>query len=101
LQDRGGWETLQTAEAFVHFAVTAVEQLGDLVDDWITVNEPFCAAFHGHLSGLHAPGITREASALRAALVLLHAHGAATRAMHAVSPGLRIGIAMNLSDLEA
>ncbi|WP_157001044.1 glycoside hydrolase family 1 protein [Agromyces laixinhei] len=101
LQERGGWASLETAAAFVHFAVTAVRELGDLVRDWITINEPFCAAFHGHLSGLHAPGIRDEAIALRAALVQLHAHGEAVRAIRAVAPGARLGLAMNLSDLEA
>lgn len=100
LQDRGGWADLATAAAFVHFATVAVSELGDLVTDWITVNEPFCAAFHGHLSGLHAPGIRDEPTALRAAMVLLHAHAEAVRALRQVAPLIRLGLAMNLSDLE-
>ncbi|WP_179206795.1 glycoside hydrolase family 1 protein [Microbacterium esteraromaticum] len=100
LQERGGWASLATADAFVHFVRVAAAELGDLVDDWITVNEPFCAAFHGHLSGLHAPGIRDEATALRAALMQLHAHGEAVRALRAVDAGFRVGLAMNLSDLE-
>ncbi len=100
LQDRGGWADLSTAAAFVHFATTVVRELGDLVIDWITVNEPFCAAFHGHLSGIHAPGTHDEATALRAAFVQLHAHGQAARALREIAPSARIGLAMNLSDLE-
>ncbi|MBT2498602.1 family 1 glycosylhydrolase [Agromyces sp. ISL-38] len=99
LQDRGGWTSLATTDAFVHFANVAARELGDLVNDWITVNEPFCAAFHGHLSGLHAPGIQDEPTALRAALVQLHTHGEAARALRAINPDFRIGLAMNLSDL--
>jgi beta-glucosidase len=101
LQDRGGWTDLATTEAFVHFARVAAREFGDLVNDWITVNEPFCAAFHGHLSGLHAPGIRDEATALRAALVQLYTHGEAVRALRAIDPEFRIGLAMNLSDLTA
>ncbi|KRE23327.1 glycoside hydrolase family 1 protein [Agromyces sp. Soil535] len=99
LQERGGWTDLATTDAFVHFANVAARELGDLVNDWITVNEPFCAAFHGHLSGLHAPGIQDEPTALRAALVQLHTHGEAVRALRAVNPDFRIGLALNLSDL--
>jgi beta-glucosidase len=99
LQDGGGWTNLATAEAFVHFASVAARELSDLVSDWITVNEPFCAAFHGHLSGQHAPGIQDEGTALRAALMQLHAHGEATRALRDIAPEARIGLAMNLSDL--
>jgi beta-glucosidase len=100
LQDRGGWTSLETVSAFVDFVTVAVGELGDLVDEWITVNEPFCAAFHGHLSGEHAPGIRDEATALRAALMQLHAHGEAVRTIRRLAPGARTGLAMNLSDLE-
>ncbi len=100
VQDRGGWADLRTAAAFVHFATTVVRELGDVVSDWITINEPFCAAFHGHLSGIHAPGLHDEPTALRAAFVQLHAHGQATRALRAIAPSARVGLAMNLSDLE-
>lgn len=101
LQARGGWSSLEAATAFVHFAEVAVRELGDLVSDWVTINEPFCAAFLGHLSGEHAPGIRDEAIALRAALVQLHAHGEAVRRLRAIAPSARFGLAMNLSDLEA
>lgn len=100
LQERGGWTRMETATAFRRFADTAVRELGDLVSDWITINEPFCAAFHGHLSGQHAPGIRDEGVALRAALMQLHAHGEAVRTIRSIAPQARIGLAMNLSDLE-
>jgi beta-glucosidase len=99
LQERGGWSALATAAEFVSFVRVAVEHLGDLVDDWITINEPFCAAFHGHLSGLHAPGTTDEATALRAAFVQMHAHGRAVRVLRELAPASRVGLAINLSDL--
>lgn len=99
LEDRGGWTSLGTADAFVAFATRAAERLGDLVDDWVTINEPFCAAFHGYLSGLHAPGRTDEAAALRAAFVQMHAHAGALRALREAAPGDRVGFAINLSDL--
>ena len=101
LQDRGGWTQLATASAFDHFVTTAVREFGDLVDDWITINEPFCAAFHGHLSGLHAPGIRDEPTALRAAYVQLQAHGLALRTLRTEAPSARVGLAINLSDLES
>lgn len=100
VQDAGGWTSLETVAAFVDFVSVVVRELGDLVDEWITINEPFCAAFHGHLSGQHAPGLHDEATALRAALMQLHAHGEAARTLRRLAPGARVGLAMNLSDLE-
>ena len=99
LQDRGGWTNLDTVAAFVRFTSVAVAELGDLVHDWVTINEPFCAAFHGHLSGLHAPGLRDEAMALRTALVQLQAHAEALRVLRREAPDARVGLAINLSDL--
>lgn len=100
LQERGGWASLEAVAEFVVLVRVVVESLGDLVDDWITINEPFCAAFHGHLSGLHAPGATDEATALRAAFMQMHAHGQAVRLVRELAPSARVGLAINLSDLE-
>jgi len=99
LQDKGGWTSLETVAAFRLFAQTAVQLFGDLVTNWITVNEPYCAAFHGHLSGLHAPGTRCEQIALRATLVLLQAHAEATQAIRTVDPQAHVSLALNLSDL--
>lgn len=101
LQDRGGWSSMETVEAFVEYVEKAVALFKDLVQDWVTINEPFCTAFHGHLSGLHAPGIRDEAVALRVALMQMKGHGDAVRAIRRVDPSARVGLAINLSDLEA
>ena len=41
------------------------EALGDRVPTWTTLNEPWCSAFLGYGSGVHAPGRTEPAAALR------------------------------------
>jgi beta-glucosidase len=50
------------------------------------LNEPFCSAFLGYGSGVHAPGITDNASALTAAHHLNLAHGRAVTALRTVMP---------------
>ena len=55
LQDEGGWVNRDTAYVFADYAQVVVRRLGDRVRAWITQNEPWVAAFMGHLFGEHAP----------------------------------------------
>ena len=48
---------------------------------WTTLNEPWCSAFLGYASGVHAPGRTEPAAALAAVHHLNLAHGLAGRAL--------------------
>lgn len=79
LQERGGWADRDTADAFAAYAGVMVDALGDTVRHWSTLNEPWCSAFLGHASGVHAPGITNPKTAYLAAHHLLLGHGAAAR----------------------
>jgi beta-glucosidase len=99
LQDKGGWPARDTAARFADYAVAVHDVLGDRVRDWTTLNEPFCAAFLGYGSGVHAPGVADPAAALVAAHHQLLAHGLALRALRA-QPGLagqRFSLALNFS----
>ncbi|MFE2308034.1 GH1 family beta-glucosidase [Streptomyces sp. NPDC059411] len=86
LEDRGGWPHRETAERFAEYAGLVAGALGDRVASWTTLNEPWCAAFLGYASGVHAPGRTEPAAALRAAHHLNLAHGLGVRALRAALP---------------
>lgn len=98
LQDRGGWLNEDSVEWFAHYAAVAKEQLGDLVQVWSTLNEPWCSAFLGHSAGEHAPGMTDPGSSFVAAHNLMLAHHAAIRAQRDTEPRVddRLGIVLNL-----
>jgi beta-glucosidase len=96
LEDAGGWPARDTVARFVDYTAAIVAVLGDRVRDWITLNEPWCAAFLGYASGVHAPGRTSPPDALAAAHHLNLAHGGAVTALRAVAPDARISIALNL-----
>src|SRR5690606_4862608 len=87
LQERGGWTNRDTAYRFRDYAGFLFERLGDRVDRWLTVNEPYVAAMLGHAFGVHAPGLQDPDAALRAAHHLLLGHGLAVEAFDDV--GLR------------
>ena len=100
LQDGGGWPARDTAAHFADYAGAVAERLADRVHRWATLNEPWCAAFLGHASGVHAPGQQDGAAALRAAHHLMLGHGWAVQQMRARGAG-RLGIALNLIPAEA
>ncbi|MGW5053822.1 GH1 family beta-glucosidase [Actinokineospora sp. NPDC004072] len=96
LEDAGGWTARDTAYRFAEYAESAARRLGDRVPVWSTLNEPWCAAFLGYGSGVHAPGRTSGADALAAAHHLLLAHGLGMRVLREHAPTAAAGITVNL-----
>jgi beta-glucosidase len=99
LQDRGGWAERETAHRFAGYAAAVAGRLGDRVRRWATLNEPWCSAFLGYASGVHAPGIRDAAASLRAAHHLLLAHGAAVQVLREL-PGAEVSITLNVLQIE-
>lgn len=95
LQDRGGWASRDTTAAFARYAGIVADAVGDLVGHWITQNEPWVAAYLGHLYGVHAPGHRDWAKALAAAHHILLSHGMAVTVLRERLGVARIGIALD------
>jgi beta-glucosidase len=53
---KGGWRASGAAHAFLPFVNRVVEELGDLVPMWCTINEPSIYAAQGWLTGEFPPG---------------------------------------------
>jgi beta-glucosidase len=101
LQEAGGWTNRETAQRFADYTGHVVRRLGDRVNHWMTHNEPWVAAFVGHLYGSHAPGLTDLRAALQAAHTILLSHGLAVKAIRAAGgPGAKVGIVHNLEWVE-
>jgi len=96
LEDAGGWANRDTAQAFTRYAAKVAETLGDRIHLWTTLNEPWCAAYLGYASGVHAPGRTNGADALAAVHHLNLAHGLATQAIRAQLPEAQVSVTHNL-----
>jgi beta-glucosidase len=95
LEDRGGWRSRDTAQAFADYAAVMADTLGEYAPSWITLNEPYCSAIVGYAQGRHAPGAREGHGALAAAHHLLLAHGLAVPALRAT--GSEVGVTLNLS----
>ncbi|QGV77599.1 GH1 family beta-glucosidase [Streptomyces ficellus] len=102
LEDAGGWPHRDTAERFAEYAGHVAAALGDRVATWTTLNEPWCVAFLGYASGVHAPGRTEAAASLRAAHHLNLAHGRAVQALRAALPRTaEVSLTLNVHALRA
>ncbi|MFB9238221.1 GH1 family beta-glucosidase [Plantactinospora siamensis] len=100
LEDRGGWTVRETAEAFGEYAGHVAAALGDRVSMWTTLNEPWCSAYLGYASGVHAPGRTEPEGALRAVHHLNLAHGLGVQAVRAeLGEAARCSVTLNLHAL--
>ncbi len=97
LEDQGGWANRETAYAFAEYARLVARALGNRVDLWTTLNEPYCSAYLGYASGVHAPGRTDPEAALRTVHHLNLAHGLAARAIREeLGESARVSVTLNL-----
>ncbi|MFP7762325.1 GH1 family beta-glucosidase [Marisediminicola sp. LYQ85] len=96
LEDRGGWTDRDTAYRFAEYAAVMGEALGDRIDTWTTLNEPWCSAYLGYGSGAHAPGIQSGRAALTAVHHLNLAHGLGTTELrHVVGDAAKYSVTLN------
>lgn len=102
LETAGGWPERDTAHRFADYARIVAEALGDRVVRWTTLNEPWCSAFLGYGSGVHAPGRTDPVAALRAAHHLNLGHGLAAQALRTQLPArAQVSVSINPSAVRA
>lgn len=98
LEDQGGWPQRATAYAFAEFAKVCFREFDDLVDSWITLNEPAVSAELGYAWGVHAPGRKDEKAAVQAAYHLILSHGLAMKAYREGGYKKTIGLTINAAD---
>ncbi|MCE3286541.1 MAG: beta-galactosidase [Gaiellaceae bacterium] len=96
LEDRGGWPSRDTVEAFSEYTEVVAARLGDRVRHWITQNEPWVISWLGYGLGVHAPGRASEVDALAAAHHVLLAHGRAAEVLRRETSGARVGVTIDL-----
>ncbi len=100
LARQGGWQNPAVVGYFRRFVRHVVEQLGDLVMLWCTINEPSVYATLGYLFGEHAPGEKSLRLCFRVLRNLLLAHGAAYRVIRAWDSHAQVGLVKNVQIFE-
>jgi beta-glucosidase len=97
LEDKGGWQSRDTSEAFANYAGYVAEHLSDRVHHFMTMNEMSSFVDIGYREGRHAPGLKLPPAGVNQ--VRHHAilaHGLAVQAIRAhAKPDTKIGLAEN------
>lgn len=95
LEEDGGWTNRDVVWRFLDYAGAVHDALGDRVNVWTTLNEPWCSSFLSYTGGEHAPGRMSIADGLLAAHHQLLAHGETVRELRGRDAGLNLGITLN------
>jgi beta-glucosidase len=99
LEDKGGWQNRDTAQAFADYAGHTAAHLSDRVKHFMTMNEIRTFTELGYGNGMHAPGLKLSRAGL--AQVEHNAvlgHGLAVEAIRAKArPGTKVGLADNMN----
>ena len=95
LEEDGGWTNRDVVWRFLDYAGAVHDALGDRVNVWTTLNEPWCSSFLSYTGGEHAPGRMSIADGLLAAHHQLLAHGETIRELRGRDAGLNLGITLN------
>ena len=78
---KGGWEERANLQHFERYARLLGERFGDLVDFWVTINEPEVFGFYAYDAGLFPPGLRDRFRALSVIANMLEGHGLASQAL--------------------
>ena len=96
LQAIGGWNNPDIHNYFADYTEIVATRLGDKVDMWATLNEPWVSAYLGYTTKIHAPGLGDAAKGFEAAYRLMTAHASALEVLR--SHGLKnLGTVLNLT----
>ena len=100
LEDDGGWLDERIHDRFARYVRRVVEAYGDLVSDWVTINEPNVYLIQGYVYGDWPPGHTSVGEYLRGAPQMMRAHLVAYRTIHELAERYgreaRVGVAHHL-----
>ncbi|HMF63724.1 MAG TPA: GH1 family beta-glucosidase [Edaphobacter sp.] len=99
LEDKGGWQSRATSEAFAHYAGYVAERLSDRIKDFMTLNEMRSFVDIGYRDGRHAPGLKLPPAGVNQVRHhALLAHGLGVQAIRAhAKRGTKVGLAENAS----
>ena len=93
VRDFGAEENKKFIFYFTRYVKCIVENFGDLVHFWITVNEPTSVVVQGYWRGTQPPGKKSFISAMHVFNNLVAAHKKSYQTIHAINPSAQVGFA--------
>lgn len=104
--EKGGWKKAENIKLFIEYVDFVINELGDLVSDWVTFNEPNVYAEMGYRFGIFPPGERSLLSSFKVQANIQRAHTEAYSLIHKIRgerdfPGeTLVGTAMHLRIFE-
>lgn len=104
--DEGSWEKSDNINFFLEYVRYIVEELGDIVSDWVTFNEPNVFTYMGYVTGMWPPGKTNILATINVQSSIIKAHVKAYELIHDIRTykefkgKTRVGCAMHIRIFE-
>ncbi len=95
--EKGGWQNRKSASYFENYTKFVAEKLGDLVDFWVTINEPMIYLSEAYIAGRFPPQKKNIFLTPLVFLNFLRAHKKAYQAIHNFNKNAKVGLAQNYS----
>jgi beta-glucosidase len=83
-QEQGGWPHPQNSELFIQYVKFVVENLGDLVSEWVTFNEPNVYVYFGYITGSFPPGASDIPKAASVITEIIKTHTVLYQLIHEI-----------------
>ena len=94
--EKGGWTNLRVSKMFAKYSKKCAEELGDLVDTFITINEPQVYTLQGYTNGMWPPNKINPILSFWVQVNMAKAHKAAYSAIKSVNKNYQVGIVKNI-----
>lgn len=94
---KGGWMHPRSADWFSHYAEKCAEELGDIIDTFITINEPQVYAMESYVKGEWPPCKKNIFLSGIVQMNLWRAHNKAYRAIKSFNPKYKVGIVKHIA----
>jgi len=97
ISEKGGWENSKFSDYFQQYTKFVVEELDDLVDFWITTNEPMIYTSLSYILGKFPPQKNNPLLVPKVFYNFLKTHKKAYNTIHDINKNAKVGIAHNIS----
>lgn len=101
LSEIGGWKNQATIDYLVKHAQIVHQELGEFIDEYFILNEPYQSTFESYHLGCHAPGETNLKGALRAVHNILLAQGLVFRTLKGIDKQVKLSTTYNAKNTYA
>lgn len=88
-EDSGGWLNKDCIDLFERYTEFVLTYIGDLVSDWITINEPNVYLINGYIFGIWPPGKKSTKLYFKGARNMILAHIKSYKKIHEVRDGMK------------